>query len=380
MMPQKWTDPFLDHMRRQGDTLADTCVAQLHAEHGITAVNALFKTMRVNSAPLPADTLPVLRSFFDQSAALPEPLDRARIRHGEDTFMQHAFPAALVLLAKSLPTGYAAPNLSLVLNLSGDLIRQPYKRVLGVLQMVVDVSSRGGFEPGGDAVVTTQKLRLLHAGVRHIVRNNLPQYESQYEVPVNQEDMLGTIMGFSYLVIVGLRQLELGLSHDDEEDFFYLWCLCARMMGIHPEYIPESVADAQAFYDAFMRRHYVPAAVNPDGVALAAADLRMLQHLIPRLLYWLGLRVAPRIYMQELIGREGCARIGIRPVMGHVVLKWLLQYVPALWQRPLEAATAGTHHAEAFSRMIFQGMIHRAYNGDVTFIVPDTLTDLQQMA
>jgi hypothetical protein len=30
--------------------------------------------------------------------------------------------------------------------------------------------------------------------------------------------------------------------------------------------------------------------------------------------------------------------------------------------------------------MIFQGLIHRAYNGDVTFIVPDTLADVQQMA
>jgi len=88
-----------------------------------------------------------------------------------------------VLLAKSPPSGYAAPSLALVLNLSGDLIRSPYRRLLGVLQMVVNVCASRGFEPGGRAVVTAQKLRLLHEGVRRIARRRLPDFEARYGVP-----------------------------------------------------------------------------------------------------------------------------------------------------------------------------------------------------
>jgi ER-bound oxygenase mpaB/B'/Rubber oxygenase, catalytic domain len=280
---QKWTDQYLDAMRQQGDPLADACFERLRTEHTLTRTSDLFRLLHANNSPLPAAAPAALQDFLDQTQALPARTARDRIKHGEDLFMAHAFLAALVLLTKSLPAGYAAPNLAQVLHLSGDLERQPYKRTLGVLQMVVNVTTRRGFEAGGEAIITAQKLRLLHAGVRHIVRQHLPEYEARYGVPVNQEDMLATLMGFSYLVIEGLRQLHANLSQAEEEDYYYLWRIYAQLMGIRPEYVPESVDDARMFYEAYARRHYVAAADNTAGVQLAAADLRMLQHMLPRL-------------------------------------------------------------------------------------------------
>ena len=116
-------------------------------------------------------------------------------------FWKHAYSIALVLLAKSLPEGYAAPNLAQVLNMSGDLRNRTYKRLLATLQLVLNVSSCTGFGPNGRAIISAQKLRLLHAGTRYITRKARPHFEEQYGVPVNQEDMLGTILGFSLLVI-----------------------------------------------------------------------------------------------------------------------------------------------------------------------------------
>jgi hypothetical protein len=56
-------------------------------------------------------------------------------------------------------------------------------------------------------------------------------------------------------------------------------------------------------------------------VQLAWDNLRMLQDLIPRAWRLVGLGVVPRIYMQDLIGAEGCARVKIPPVLGHRLLK-----------------------------------------------------------
>ena len=72
-----------------------------------------------------------------------------------------------------------------------------------------------------------------------------------------------------------------------------------------------SVAEAAEFYLAFKRRHYVGPEQNPKGVQLAWDNLRMLQDLIPRAWRLVGLGVVPRIYMQDLIGLEGCARVQI---------------------------------------------------------------------
>ena len=276
-------------------------------------------------------------TFFEKTGNLPADVDMDRIRRGEDVFRRHAFAGALVLLAKSLPEGYQAPNLSIILNISGELRTHTYKRLLATLQTVVNVSTSGGFQRGGRAVITAQKLRLLHAGIRHLTRRYRPKYESVYGVPVCQEDMLGTIIGFSLLVIEGWRTLGAGLSREEEEDYLYLWLTFARMMGVHPAgehdslaYIPENLDDASIFYKHIRRRHYVQSAHNPDGVALAKANLAMLRGQIPLLLRFLGFGILPRLCMQELMGKEACSRLRIMRVPGHPILKWILGHIHTL--------------------------------------------------
>lgn len=383
MASHRWTDSFLDAMRREGDSLADEYLGNLMRDGEMANIRKVFAEMDSNNEVPPAVTFPELHEFFDRTNDLPPSIDVRRINQGEMVFQKNAFTGALVLLTKSLPEGYAAPNLSIILNLSGNLRTHSYKRLLATLQTVVNVSTFHGFQPGGRAVITAQKLRLLHAGIRHFTRHYRPEFESQYGIAINQEDMLGTVMGFSYLVIEGMRTLDVGLTRDEEEDFFYVWRIFALMMGIHPpgkphsfEYIPDNLDDAGAFYDIYRRRHYVEAGKNPDGVALGAANLKMLVDFVPGFLRFLGFGRLPQAYMQELMGSEQCARIGIRRKRFDAVIAWLLHRVHRLW-RPFELIHANRH--ERFGAMIFQDLIDRAYGGEVTFTVPRDLRQMKQM-
>ncbi len=379
----RWNDAFLDSLRRQGDPLADEAFQILIQDGEAAKAKKLFAEMDANNEIPPATLFPELHEFFSTTERLPANVDLDRIRRGEDVFTRHPFTGALVLLAKSLPEGYAAPNLAIILNMSGDLRVHPYKRLLATLQTVVNVSTIRGFQNGGRAVITAQKLRLLHAGIRHITHRYRPDFEPKYGVPANQEDMLGTIMGFSSLVIEGMRTLQVGLTKPEEEDFLYVWRVFAHMMGIHPagkpdslDYLPESVADAEQFYQAYRRRHYVDADKNPDGVALAAANLGMLRHFVPWPLKLFGMGLLPRLYMQILMGEEQCRKIRIRPVRGHHILRWILLHLHSLW-RPFERT--GRSHHEHFGMTLFQGMIKREYGGEVTFTIPADLGDLRRM-
>jgi hypothetical protein len=380
MPPTRWTDAFLDTLRLQGDPLADEHLQRLVADNEIANIQKVFAEMDSNNEIPPALTFPTLSEFFATTNSLPSGIDTTRINRGEMVFQKNAFTGALVLLTKSLPEGYAAPNLSIILNLSGNLRTHPYKRLLSTLQTVVNVSTFHGFQASGRAVITAQKLRLLHAGIRHLTRRYRPAFESQYGVPVNQEDMLGTVMGFSFLVIEGMRTLEIGLTRDQEEDFFYVWRMFALMMGIHPpdkpdsfEHIPDNVDDAAAFYEAYRSRHYVAADKNPDGVVLGAANLRMLVDFVPWFLRLFGFGTLPRAYMQKLMGPEQCARIGIQQGHADALIMWVLLHLQRLW-KPFERLHVSRH--ERFGAMIFQDLIDRAYGGEVTFTVP---LDLKQM-
>jgi ER-bound oxygenase mpaB/B'/Rubber oxygenase, catalytic domain len=389
----KWSDAgFLDALRHESDELANDCARRLIGQGESEEVSYVFRNMTSDSEPLPGGAPPILVEFFEKTGRIPSDIDRSRIEAGERAFMKHAFTAALVLLCKSLPEGYAAPSFGHILNLSRDLEQHPYRRLLGVLQLLVNVSSSHGFEDRGKVVVTAQKMRLLHAALRtHVVprqmeKGRIPSdFIEKYGTPINFEDMLATIMGFSFVVIEGLRILRVPLSEQEAEDLYYLWSVYARLMGIHPvdapdswDYVPRGLGEASEFYRAYSERNYVSADENPKGGVLAQDNIDMLEDLLPAWTRPLGLKAAPRIYTWELAGPAGCARVGIEPVAGHALRKWLLSKLAPLVQREVDLVPESV--AETVARTLFGDMIRRQWGGEVTFLFPDTLQEVRQLA
>jgi hypothetical protein len=383
MADPKWADDcFLDELRGQTDPLADQAVASFLSTRSLGEINYIFQRMRSDDQPILADAPESLQEFVRQTDVLPPDLDLARLDRASEVFLRHAATACTVMLASSLPNGYAAPCLTHVLMISRDLQKEPFKRLMGVLQLLVNITARDAFVPGGLAVVTAQKLRLLHAGVRTIVPHRRPGYAARYGPPVNHEDMLATLMGFSYLVIDGLRKLDLGLTEAEAEDYYYLWRVYALLMGIHPEgapfddsLVPRTVEEAALFYASYMRRHFTGPEENASGVLLAKDNLEMMVSLIPRPFRHTELHLAPQIVMAELLGPEGMARVGIEPVEGHELLGKSFCFALAVEQKIAGLAPCGL--VECLSRHLFEKMIDSTRGGAVQFIVPGSVADLR---
>jgi uncharacterized protein (DUF2236 family) len=372
----KWSDDgFLDSLRAQGDPLADQAVLRLMAHREVRAVNEIFKTLRADDDPIPADAPEPFREFVEATRELPPGVDRDRLARGGHVFLKHAASAAVAMLASSLPRGYAAPCLCEILSISRDLQKHPFQRLMGVIQLLVNVSNPGSVEPDGKAIVTAQKLRLLHAGVRTMVPRFRPGYEERFGVPVNHEDMLATIMGFSYLVIEGIRRLGLRLSDQEAEDYYYLWRVYAGMMGIPDEYIPPSVAEAGEFYDSYVRRHDSGPVENPYGVVLTQDNLDMMKSLIPKPLRLVGFGFAPSIAMAELMTPQEMARVGVRPIAGHPVIRAVFNLGLRLAQ-----GVEDLPFSSRLASLIFQDMIDTSRAGEVTFCIPTTMSTLRGRA
>ena len=380
----RWSnDAFLDALRRAGDPHADAAVAALIADGGIAAIGPIFKLLGANDTPLPADAPAPLAAFIAASPGLSPDASLDRLRRGGRAFYRNAVPSVLVLLASSLPRGYAAPCLCEILSISRDLERHPYGRLMGVVQLLINISDEDAFGPGGRAVVTARKLRLLHAGVRTVAARYRPGYPERFGVPVNHEDMLATIMGFSLLLIDGIRRLGLPLADEEAGDLYYLWRTFAALMGIHPDgrphddsLVPATLADAGTFYDAYVRRNNTTAERNPYGVVLTQDNLAMMTGLIPWPLRLLGLGFAPRIAMTELLTPEELARVGLTRLTGHAVIKAVLGFVLRAGQDAGERAPL----ASRLSRLLLQGMVDVDRRGEVPFSIPVTQRDLRSAA
>jgi len=310
--------------------------------------------------------------------ALPPGIDVDRATRGGTVMLEHATLSSLALLLYSLPYGYAAPRLAKVLNLTQNLEKRTYLRTLGVLQMLVNISLPDAFAAGGAALPTAQKLRLLHAGVRHVVRKEMCGFQEEFGTPLSQYDLVFTLMTFSVIVIDGVERLGVKWTQQQAEDYFYLWQMYGHIAGIEPEFMPRTLDEGREFCRIY-EREFAQAQDNEPGVKLTKADLSMLRDLMPKWLKWLGFRPAPKIYLIRMMGKEAALRVGVKGNPGSVLLQWIVLEFPAFLQRflgrlPLE----GGLHAW-LSRLFFTGLIDAGRGGEVKFSVPTSLRDLRRL-
>lgn len=376
---REWTPALLEKMRRTGDPLADRTLRRAMRGHEVPRINEIFRSFAADDAEVPPDAPPSFLRFVQCTRALPAGTDRAAAARGGDVMLGHATLTALALLLNSLPAGYAAPRLSTVLHMSHNLEKRPYRRALGVLQMLVNISKKDAYRDGGRAVVTAQKLRLLHAGVRHIVRTRLPGFEARFGTPISQLDMIYTIMTFSVLVVDGLAALGVRLSDEDAADYFHMWQTYGLLQGIRPRWMPATLEEGRAFCAAYAVE-FCSAADNPSGVSLTRADLDMMRSLIPWPMRLLGLGRAPEVYLLSMLGEEAAARVGVTPLRRHFWCKWLCMKLPVLWQRLWRNIAPEKEAHDRISRLFFSTLIDDAWGGEVRFIVPERLSDMRKLA
>lgn len=279
MTTSRWNDATLDAMRQVGDPLADQAVAALLARHDVAAVQALMNTLVRDDQAVP-EALPVeLRDYFEatRAPALPE---RRRVAAGERFFATHGPEILLVLGTFSLPAAYAARKGVQVLYGTGYLAKRPNRRLFETTQMVIDVMSPGGLGPAGRGLRTAQKVRLIHAAVRHLTLSSTerPWDAAELGIPINQEDLAGTLMTFSEVVLEGLRALHIDYDQEGAAAYLDAWRTVGGVMGLRPELIPDDLGEAEALTKIIHDRQIAP---SPEGRLMTAALLEMLEANVP---------------------------------------------------------------------------------------------------
>jgi hypothetical protein len=241
----------------------------------------MMHTLVLNDAIPSAELPPVIRDYLARTAALPE-IDPAKVARAEELFGVLGPEILTVLGFYGLPADYAAKKGVQVLYRTALLTRRPVRRVFETTQMVVDVMSEGGLGVEGRGVRTAQKVRLMHAAVRHMLTHDPARpWDTALGVPINQEDLAGTLMTFSYMVLDGLGRLGVELSDDDREAYLHCWLVIGRIMGVREELIPADFAGARELTKTIHRRQIAP---SPEGCELTKALLEGYRGLLPSVL------------------------------------------------------------------------------------------------
>ena len=249
---------------------------------------------------LPAE----MRDFLKTTAGQPLP-DPSRLAMAENLFADHGPEILTTLGCYALPDAYAARKGVKVLHRTAYLTKRPTRRLFRTMQMVVDVMGPGGLGPHGRGIRTAQKVRLFHAAIRYQIQNDPSDKwdHADFGVPINQEDLAGTLLTFSYLTVDGLRKLGANISGDAAAAFFEAWCAVGRIMGVLPEMIPHSLEQAAELKKIISRRQFAP---SIEGRDMTKALIDTLESISP-----LGLKGVPVGLMRLFLEAEVAEYLGV---------------------------------------------------------------------
>src|SRR5262249_14485161 len=133
----------------------------------VASVNELLSMMFRTDEPIP-DALPDrAKQYFEATAALPDWADGAKMRVAQQLFTRTGWQIAAGLFCSSLPQAYAAAKGARVIDTTQAMTKHVKQRIFETAQFLFDAIDEGALEPGGRGLRTIQKVRLMHASVRH---------------------------------------------------------------------------------------------------------------------------------------------------------------------------------------------------------------------
>ncbi|GGK29748.1 hypothetical protein GCM10011583_72080 [Streptomyces camponoticapitis] len=272
-----YTEDSLNSLRLSGDELADATVATLFERGEVGKFNSLMRYVSTVGQELPDGLPEVAREYLAQTAGPPAWVDWDEMEKARMFFIDNNVHISTALSFASMPACYVVPHIAKLLSATHSL-KYPSKRMAETGQFTVYLMQPNAFEAGSRFIPAAQKVRLLHASIRHHLAREGRWDVERLGTPICQEDMIGGQMMFSIQVLDALHRLGIHMSVDGAESYFYAWRVVGAMLGIDQQHAPADLDEARHFSDLYMSRHMGP---SPEGADLTRQLIDLYEEVVP---------------------------------------------------------------------------------------------------
>jgi hypothetical protein len=380
-------EEFLNRMKGTGDELADSTVADLllHHKNELGSIGALLQQI-VNSTKAPmrhlhnGEECQELIDYARESSKRPdwfykEPDGEALLKTAYDLFLEQGGILFSMLGCLSLPALYTCgkggtPILNASKKFDPEHIRQ---RITETTVFMFDVMSENGLEPGGAGLQAIQRVRLMHAAIRLLLTAPRPpkadkpsssgeayhqkEWPKEWGIPINQEMMGATILTFSWLLLDGLRKLQVNIAEDRQRAYLFYWSLVGHHIGIREEFLwpnVKTMEQAESLYRRIMTRYRSETDTEmTDGRDLTTSLLGYFDDTVRAkpLLKWVKpLYVVPKLLMSQLLDPEDLKLLGVK-VTGLEALCMIPFIIVGATIARSQKASAGVHGAKWLTKL-----------------------------
>ncbi|WP_405161568.1 DUF2236 domain-containing protein [Nocardia sp. NBC_01499] len=254
------------------DAEADPLVAGLLDRGEVPRVNDLLRTWTRNGQPLPAELPTELRDFMEYARQLPPWTDQGKLAAAVDFNKKRGLYLGVLygLASGMMSTVIPKEARAVYYSKGGEDLKD---RISKTAKLGYDIGTANAYAPDGEMIVTCVKTRLVHAAVRHLLPQS-PQWvhSAQEDVPISQNDLMVTWHSLPTTVMKQLTAWQVPIPGNESEAFLHSWQVCAHLLGVRDEYIPNSWAEANSQAAQVLDPILAP---TPEGVALADRLLRL---------------------------------------------------------------------------------------------------------
>ena len=215
-----------------GDPLADDLASWME-QNGELAKRQFERALRGGVSAV-SDPSTELTRFFLRAETVPAWVDFAQIRTGALAYQRFGILGMIILSAWSLINGYHSSAAVKPLAFTGQLRHNTQRRLAETARFVSEATQVDGLRVGRLGRDISLRVSLVHAHVRRACLSSGQWRTDLWGLPINQADMLGTLLEFSLLMMDGAQRLGFFLTPEEREAILAMWRYCGHLSGVDP--------------------------------------------------------------------------------------------------------------------------------------------------
>lgn len=260
-----------DQLRLKEDPLADSAAQVLVSNPQFAKeINSWKKIPTLLPANFPVELQVYFEFFLGKEK---ENVNEAH-QQAQEYFQRNGDLYLAMLGFYSLPYCYAFADGAQVLVRSQRILNQIGERLGETTRFVLDIFKPEAFTYQDESFLTCAKVRLIHAYSRYFIRTYAMDWSPEFGQPINQEDLLGTNLAFSHLVLRGMTKLGMPPSKNEYQAVLRYWKWIGELMGVEHSLWPTTAKEAYELDRLIRKRHLKP---SDAGKKLTKALLEFYQ-------------------------------------------------------------------------------------------------------
>ncbi len=270
------TKSELGKYRTLGDNEADEVIDQIVKQEGIAYLRQLMPFLSDYQNLNFQNQSSIIQDFLSINSSLPTFYDKKKLIRATDFYRENQQNIGLVLGLYSLPYCYLGADGAKVLYMSERIKNDTYKRLTETGNFLKAVMNYDNWQDKHIFAICL-KVRLLHATIRYFTLHS-KQWDLVWGHPINQEDMLGTNLAFSLVVLRGMEKLGYSVDKSYEEAYINTWNVIGSLLGVKQEMMPESYLEAVKIDKLIAERQFKQ---SVEGQELTASLMKVVRSFAP---------------------------------------------------------------------------------------------------